>query len=168
GLVLHENSDESTGKTLNVANTSFAGTLATYIEETSLGTKVNATGATFGGLTASSLTLAQAYAVEDKILDIIDVPGYGFVRLQNGEVFVSQLSETTTAGAISRGVGAADPADAVDVQTGTFHDDVTVNKAGLHLFGAGPGLTTVSGPIGGTGPTPGSTIGVSANNVEIA
>ena len=57
GLVLYENSDESTGKTLNVGNTSFGGTLTSYIEETSANTTADATGATFNGTVATSLTL---------------------------------------------------------------------------------------------------------------
>ncbi len=65
---------------------------------------------------------------------------------------------------IQAGIDLVYPGGTVNVLAGTYLEDVTVNKAGVKLSGAGPGSSIISGPIGGGG----STITVSANNVEIS
>ena len=79
----------------------------TYIDNESSQT-ITATTSTFAGFLAGSgdptnvSDLASFYATEDKIADRLDNPAIGYVSLKNANVFVSQLSETTTAGAIQR------------------------------------------------------------------
>jgi hypothetical protein len=70
---------------------------------------INATGATFGGLTGATATIAQNFDIEDKIAHATDAAGLGFVRVKAGEVFV-----TPNSGSIQRGVDAA-----VDFDVGT-------------------------------------------------
>jgi hypothetical protein len=65
---------------------------------------------------------------------------------------------------IQAAVNASSPGDQVNVQPGTYDEDVNVNVAGLKLIGAGAGSTNIRGPIGG----PGSTVFVTANNVTVA
>jgi hypothetical protein len=65
---------------------------------------------------------------------------------------------------IQAAINAASPGDQVNVQPGTYDEDVNVNKDGLRLVGAGAGSTNIRGPIGG----PGSTVAVTANNVTVA
>jgi nitrous oxidase accessory protein NosD len=56
----------------------------------------------------------------------------------------------------------------VQVASGAYIEDVLINKAGLNLLGAGPGMgpgaSTISGPIGGDG----ATVRVGASNVAVA
>ncbi len=65
----------------------------------------------FGGALAKDASpttdLADFYAVEDKVSDNLDNPAFGYVNLNTGNVFVTQQSETTTPGAIQRGINAA-------------------------------------------------------------
>ncbi len=112
---------------------SFAG--VTYIDNQTA-QEVNATGAgTFGGVNASlgGTTLAQEYAIVDQISDGITYAGQGLVRLRANEVFVTQLAETTNAGAIQRAVNLASANDTVYVQAGHYVDNVTISQP-VHLL----------------------------------
>ena len=64
---------------------------------------------------------------------------------------------------IQAAVNVAGTGDTINVDAGSYNEDVNVNKS-ITLHGAGYASTTVSGPIGGSG----STFTVSANNVEIS
>jgi hypothetical protein len=65
---------------------------------------------------------------------------------------------------IQAAINASSPGDQVNVQPGTYDEDVNVNKDNLKLIGAGAGSTNIRGPIGG----PVSTVAVTANNVTVA
>ncbi|HEY8505691.1 MAG TPA: right-handed parallel beta-helix repeat-containing protein, partial [Gemmataceae bacterium] len=67
-------------------------------------------------------------------------------------------------GQIQDGIAFAAPGAAVNVAAGTFDEDVLLNKPGLRLLGAGPGVTTIRGVIGGDG----ATVRVGASGVEVA
>lgn len=75
---------------------------------------------------------------------------------------VTNVTNTTYHATIQAAINAASANDVISVCTGTFNEDVIVNKT-LILNGAGIGLTNVVGPIGGEG----ATIRVSAQNVQI-
>ncbi|MCC6123956.1 MAG: right-handed parallel beta-helix repeat-containing protein, partial [Pirellulales bacterium] len=64
---------------------------------------------------------------------------------------------------IQGGIDAVTTDDTVKVESGTYDEDVSVNKS-VSLLGAGAGATTIRGVIGGSG----STVAVTANDVEIA
>ncbi len=161
--------------TLNVGDAEFGATLGAGGEHIALGTTtqnpgtlspVNATGATFGGILASTATLAQLYTIEDNILHGGDVGGLGLVRVKAANVYVtpnSFFAPATTTPSIQRGVDLAIGGDTVNVAAGTYVDDVNVNKS-LLITGAGVANTTISGAIGGSS---GSTVAIAASNVEI-
>jgi hypothetical protein len=65
---------------------------------------------------------------------------------------------------IQGAVNASAPGDQINVQPGTYDEDVNVNVADLKLIGAGAGSTNIRGPIGG----PGTTVQISASNVTVA
>jgi CSLREA domain-containing protein len=65
---------------------------------------------------------------------------------------------------VQEGIDAVTPSGTVNVYGGTYDEDVTVNKAGVQLLGAGAGSTNIRGPIGG----PGTTVQIVASNVTIA
>ena len=62
--------------------------------------EIDGTGATFGGVSAGSgLTVANAFVIEDKISDFLDIgvtgsDTVGFVRLKSKNVFVTQNSNS--------------------------------------------------------------------------
>ena len=65
---------------------------------------------------------------------------------------------------IQAGVSQVSAGGSVIVASGTYDEDVVINKAGVSVLGAGAGSTNVRGPIGG----PGTTMQVTASNVTIA
>lgn len=65
---------------------------------------------------------------------------------------------------VTDAIAATDVGGTVNLLAGTFVEDVTLNKAGLSLVGAGANLTTLSGAIGG----PGATVAIGASNVTVA
>ena len=96
------------------------------------------TNTTFGGLNAATTavttsSLTSFYAIEDKITDGLDNASYGYVRITGGYDFVTQGSETASAGAIQRGIDLANPYDVVEVQAGTFVASSADNPGGLDV-----------------------------------
>jgi uncharacterized delta-60 repeat protein len=131
----------ASGAVSALTNNAFTGTQfinnqsSAAIDATTDSYNVGGGGAQVGG---NSLTLSQAYAVEDRITDVIDQSGLGLVRIQSGNVFVTQLSENTNLGAIQRGINAATAGDNVHVQAGTFKENLTLNKS-VQLLGNNAG-----------------------------
>jgi autotransporter-associated beta strand protein len=129
-------------------------------------TLIDATGETFNGVLASGAGTAGQFTIVDTIVDGVDVSGYGLVRTKAGNVYVtpnSFFAPATTTPSVQRGVNAASANDTVNVNSGTYIDDVTIGTTGLSLLGQGLAATTISGAIGG----PGSTVFVAASNVTI-
>lgn len=181
GLVISGSTAVLTGNTLS--DMSFTGQTGNYIEiDSALGgtatapTTIDATGVTFDGFLVGTgdptTDLATYYGIENKISDYLDQPTSAYVRLLTGYDFVTQQSENTTQGAIQRGVYAAVSGDTVDVQAGTYKDNIVVVTP-VTIDGAGQGSTTiysaVVNPLGdGLGSIDGANIIlVQANNVTI-
>jgi hypothetical protein len=105
-------------------------------------TPIDATAETFNGVLASSATLAQQFTIVDTIVDGVDVSGFGLVRTKAGNVYVTRNSffapDFTTAPSIQRGINAAAAGDTVNVQAGTYAENVIINKA-VNLRGAQAG-----------------------------
>jgi hypothetical protein len=102
-------------------------------------TPIDATGETFNGVAASSATTGQLFAVADTVVDAIDGPAFGLVRLAAGNVYVtpnSFFAPTTTTPDIQRGIDAASAGDTVNVAAGTYIGQLDVPKA-ITLLGQG-------------------------------
>ena len=117
-----------------LGNLSFSGQKGNYItlaDGALAGQTINATGATFDGQGASvsGTTLAQFYAIEDKITDYLDDSTLGYVSLNASNVYVAQSSETPAdPDAIQRGVNAAQSTGAgtVNVENGTYYGGAAI------------------------------------------
>ena len=138
--------ESGAGAVTDGGGNAFAGTL--YINDLASADTLNATGDSFSTIPAGSLTLTQAYAVEDRISDYLDNPSYGYVQLNATNIYVTQLSDTIN-GAVQRGVNVA-PANSgtVNVQAGSFSGPVNIIGKNLTLDGAGNGAggTTIVAP----------------------
>ena len=86
----------------------------------------------------SPTSTPTAYAIEDKITDYLDNPAVGYVELNPTNVYVSQLSDTTTNGAIQRGVNVAPSLGTVNVQAGVFVGELDIETP-ITLEGAQAG-----------------------------
>ena len=144
--------DAITGAAINTLV--FTGQTGNYVEMLKYNRNLDATGTTFDGQTGATASLAQNFAIEDKIVHKIDNSALGFVLVKANNDFVTANSFSTpnTTPSIQRGVDAASAGFTVNVGAGTFVEDVNVNKQ-LTLLGSGYLNTTVSGPMGGSGST---------------
>ena len=160
---------------VTLGGNAFAAT-KTYIDNESA-LPIDATGETFGSFDPSATavttsTLSSFYGVEDKITDALDSTGLGYVRIKSRYDFVTQDSDLASHGAISRGVAVAASGDIVEVQAGSFVDNVTIPTS-LTLNGAGQGQTVVLPATSNPNPSSGSELDgsvvflVDADNVTI-
>lgn len=86
------------------------------------------------------------FIIVDKISDGVDIPGRSLVRINPGKVYVTQLSKSTNAGAIQRGVNLAVANDTVHVQDGAAYvEQVTINT-NLTLTGQTKAGTIIQSP----------------------
>ncbi|HEV8606849.1 MAG TPA: right-handed parallel beta-helix repeat-containing protein [Tepidisphaeraceae bacterium] len=100
------------------------------------GEKLDATQATLNDKIGSAKSVAENFADEDKITHATDDSSLGFVRVQAGNVFVTQNS-----GSIQRGVDAGSDGDTVNVNQGSFAGGVSVSKHAV----LGYGMVVVTG-----------------------
>ena len=139
-----------TGNTLGAL--SFTGQSGQYISLANgalFGSTLDATGVSFDGHTGGTATLAQNFAIEDKITHAVDDATLGFVRVEAGNVFVttnSYNSPDTTSASVQRGINVANPGDIVNVAAGTYTDNLTFNGP-LTVIGAGDGTNPATSTI---------------------
>jgi hypothetical protein len=132
------------------AGNAFHGSLSAIwnFADVALDISTSAVGSTFHGITLNAGTsLADLFAIEDRIRHKVDLATYGFVRVRADQVFVtpsSFVSPTTTAPSIQRAVDAATAGDTIHVAAGTYDGTVTVGKT-LTLRGPFAGVSPVSG-----------------------
>ena len=113
-----------TGNTLN--NTSFSGQSGNYITLTNAAednNEINGTGVTYDGVLGNSATLAQGFAIEDKIFDQNDDATLGFVRVKAANIFVTPAATPTATDndytRIKNALESASSGDTINLQ-GTF------------------------------------------------
>ena len=88
---------------------------------------------------AASLTLAQSFEVEDRIVHYVDTDAFGafkgFVEVKNGQAFVTD----TLGGSITRAVEVVDLGGTVNVAAGAYSEAVDITK-NVTLLGAQAGV----------------------------
>lgn len=126
-------------------------------------TPVDATAVTFDGQTGAAASLVQNFNIEDKIVHKIDDAVLGFVKVKEGNTFVTPASFTaaTASAKVQRGVDAAATGWTEHVKAGTYADNVMVNKS-MTIVGEGPAQTKINSVT-----TNGNTITVAADTVTI-
>jgi len=123
--------------TLNIGNTSFDGYLPTYILTYGPNTvKVDATNAIFNGSKGSSMSLAELFSTEDKIIHYLDNNTKGLVFVKSSNLYV-----TPNSGSIQRGIEASSTTITVNVASGTFNEMLTFSNltaSGMTVQGGDP------------------------------
>jgi hypothetical protein len=119
-------------------------------------TAIDATGEKFNGVLASGASTAQLFAIEDTVIDAIDVSGFGLVRLKAGQVYVAHSSELANAGAVQRGIDAALAGDIVNLQAGTYVANGSYTLSGPTVGAAGKEVAelNINKPLTLLGPNP--------------
>ena len=111
------------GNEVVVSDNTFTGDTYDIVHRASGTLSVNGTN-TFDGVLLSTATDAQIFAIEDKIVDAVDVSGYGLVQLKANNIYVTPLSffvaGGTTTPSIQRGIDAASAGNTVNVEAGTY------------------------------------------------
>ena len=128
--------------TIGSAN-DFTGSQYYIINQSSQNYNLTSNGTEFQGATVSvSTPLSTLYGIQDEIVNAIDNASYGYVQIVAGNWYVTPSDESApygSAGAIQRAVNVASTNDTVNVQSGSYTDDVTINKT-LTLLGAQAGV----------------------------
>lgn len=138
---------------LNAQNSNAAHILVGTSTQNVVASNVDATGVTFASIAASTATLPQLFAIEDKIVHKVDVDVLGFVRVKTANVYVTPLSNIppfTPAPDIQRGVNAASSGDTINIAAGTYTGNVDASTGGKDLklsAGNSPAQVTINGNL---------------------
>lgn len=155
------------GNALNIGNTAFGAHSGQYIT-LGMGTgyyttnNVDATGATFEGISGATATVAQNFAIENKVFHKMDDAGQGLVTWHAGNLYVTGGGDT---GKIQTAVDASSVDGTVHVDSGTYTENLLLHVEGLKLTGHG---TTLAYDVSNSGRgVEGNLITVTANRVNI-
>ena len=123
----------------------------------------------FGGVDPASMVLSSLYGLEDRIIHGVDIAGAGLVRVRSQEVFVtpnSHVAPSSTTASIQRGIDVAASDDTVYVESGSYVNNLTINKP-LHLVGDGSSLVTVVPAVSNVLPSAGGSLPAGASNMVL-
>ncbi len=163
GLTIENSSASVSASILDMA---FSGQAGNYISLMNNSNNVDAAASTFEGNTGGVATLAQNFAIENKIFHKVDNSSLGFVLVKANNDFVTSMS-----GSVQRGVDAAGNNWTVNVDAGLYSENVIIPKP-LILKGANDnvdctGARGTESIISGTLGSNSKTISVNADNVSI-
>jgi hypothetical protein len=154
--------------TVNLGNTHFRGVSnasaqPTYLEfapdNTFAFLRADATNTTWNlpsgtNLAAASLTVAQAYEAEDRILDYVkNLPSNGsfkgWAELQNGKAFVTPtVAGPINGSSITRAAEVVDNSGTIHIKPGAYTGDVNTSAKAVRLSpGSSPGQVTINGNL---------------------
>jgi hypothetical protein len=128
-----------TGNT--ISSTSFASSETTYVKLTGgalAGQRIDGTAATYGGIAGgATLTTANGWAIEDKVVHQVDDGTVGFIRFRSGQVYVTPNSfvSPATSPTLQNAVNAAVAGDTVNIENGTYFSSTTTIGKALNVTG---------------------------------
>jgi len=151
-LRLDYNNDVANTNINVIGMNSFSGSISAIWNNSTANIDISTTaaGSTFNGITLNgSTSLADLFAIEDKIRHKVDLASTGFVRVRAGEVYVTPNSfySTNTTPSIQRGIDAATAGNTINIASGTYNEDVSVTKS-----------VTISGPNSSISPNTGTRV----------
>ena len=126
------------GLLTSLSGNSFAGD--TFYIDNQSSNDVNATTNTF-----DEIGVDANFRIEDKVFHKVDDLSKGLVTWVAGNVYVTAPGVGSTDSSVQRGVDAANSGDTVNVEAGTFVEQVSIAKS-ITLDGAGQGLTVIQAP----------------------
>ncbi|MBK6876596.1 MAG: right-handed parallel beta-helix repeat-containing protein [Ignavibacteria bacterium] len=149
----------------------FSSTHSKYIRLTTNGssypnTNINAQSVRFGGLDGAGMSNVQLFDVEDKIDHKIDFNSLGFVSVKPNNSYVTTNSfylPDTSVPSIQNAINIAAPASIVNLDSGTFNENVTVSNS-ISLIGSGTGGTILTPSVSCTG----DGLTITASNVNVS
>ena len=135
-----------------LGNLALTGQTGKYIQLIDNANDIDATAVSFEGKLGSAMSLAELFATEDKIDHKIDLATLGFVSVKadNDYVTVNSFVAPNTAPLIQRAVDAASNGWTVNVNSGTYNENVTVDKELTLLSGFGSDNTIIDGNNSGS------------------
>ena len=100
-------------------------------------------------LTSTTATFDETgdFRIEDKMFHAVDDSSSGLIRTVAGELFVTTPGTGNSDESIQNAVDAADAGDLINVETGTYDENVTIDKD-IDISGDGSGGTSVSPSTG--------------------
>ncbi len=130
---------------LTLGNTSFTGQTDYVVLENNAmdNLRIVGTSASFGGVIAPT-TLAQNFAIENKLTHGPDNANVGFIVVRPGFLYVTTPGTGTTDEKIQNAIDVAVSGETIHVQAGTFVEDITVNKT-LSILGPNAGISAQTG-----------------------
>lgn len=114
----------------------------------------------------STASLADNFKIEDQVGHKVDLNALGLVRWSANNVYVTTPGVGSTDSSIQSGVNAANPGDTVFVQSGTYTENVSINKDLSLVSANGRASTTIQG-VSGVGALGAITITGSTTDVNI-
>jgi len=119
-------------------------------------------------LTANSTTFDETdpFRIEDRMFHALDAGASGRIEVIAGQWYVTTPGTGLSDEAIQRAVNAADSGDTVDVEPGTFSENVTLNKS-LNMKGAQSGVDARGRVIGVANPAVESVISPASGTVVL-
>jgi hypothetical protein len=133
---------------VDLADTTFESGLTTYVLNTS-GNPLDATAATFAGVSAATATTAELFTIEDRITHDVDNGLYALVRVRAGNVFAtpSSFTASTLTPSVQRAIDAASAGDTVNVQSGSYPGGADATAGRSVALSAGAGPVTLGGDL---------------------
>lgn len=128
--------------------------------------RLDATTSSYNGVPFSALTNTQLFAIENMMVHGTSAGKNGLVRVKAGHVFVVPASANPAKGNIQSAINIATAGDIINIQNGTYEQDILVNKA-ITLNGESRSATVIKGTYSGNNNGSASCVFITAANAVL-